>query len=355
MLQQRTRFQPLSKHSFEPIRCGLLSQGAGMRRREFLGALGGAAAWPVVARAQQPALPVIGFLSGRSSADSIEEVKGFHRGLAEAGYTVGQNIVAEFRWADGRYDRLPALATELVARRVAVIAAVGGGASGLAAKSVTSTIPIIFASGGDAVKIGLVASLNQPGGNVTGVNIIFGALGAKRLELLHELVPATTAVAMLVNPNYPSAPIEVQDVEAAGRKLGLNIHVFNARTEGEIEPAFSSLAQQKAGGLLVADDPFLQSQRDRLVRLAERHAVPAIYFSPDFVDAGGLMSYGPNLVDVYRLVGVYCGRILKGEKPADLPVQQPTKYSLIINLKTARTLGLTISREFLLRADDVIE
>jgi ABC-type uncharacterized transport system substrate-binding protein len=327
-----------------------------MRRRDFTVAIGvSAAAWPLAARAQQPALPVIGFLSGRSSADSVEEVKGFHRGLAETGYAEGKNILIEFRWAGGRYDRLPALATELVARRVAVVAAVGGGASGLAAKSVTSTVPIIFASGGDAVKIGLVASLNRPGGNVTGINIIFGALGAKRLELLHELVPAATAVAMLVNPNYPSAPIGVLDVEVAGRKLGLNIHVFNARTEGEIEPAFTSLAQQKAGGLLVADDPFLQGQRGRLVRLAERHAVPAIYFSSDFVDAGGLMSYGPNLVDVYRLVGVYCGRILKGEKPADLPVQQPTKYSLVINLKTARALSLTIPNRLLALADQMIE
>jgi putative ABC transport system substrate-binding protein len=300
-------------------------------------------------------MPVIGFLSGRSPAESAEEVKAFHRGLAESGHVEGKNVAIEFHWADGRYDRLPALATELVARRVAVIAAVGGGASGLAAKSVTSTIPIVFASGGDAVKIGLVASLNRPGGNVTGVNIIFGALGAKRLGLLHELIPAATAVAMLVNPNYPSAPIEVQDVETAGRNLGLRIHIFNARTESEIEPAFASLAEQKVSGLLVADDPFLQGQRGRLVRLAERHAVPAIYFSRDFVDAGGLMSYGPNLVDAYRLVGIYTGRVLKGEKPADMPVLQPTKFELVLNLKTAKVLGLTIPPGVLAIADEVIE
>ena len=327
-----------------------------MRRRQFITLLGGAAAaWPLGARAQQAAMPVIGFLSGRSPADSVEEVKAFHRGLAETDHVAGKNIAIEFRWADGHYDRLPALATELVARRVAVIAAVGGGASGLAAKSVTSIIPIVFASGGDAVKIGLVDSFNRPGGNVTGVNIIFGALGAKRLELLRELLPAATAIAMLVNPNYPSAPIEVQDVEAAGRKLGLRIDIFNARTESEIEPAFTSLAEQQVSGLLIADDPFLQGQRGRLVRLAERQAVPAIYFSRDFVDAGGLMSYGPNLLDVYRLVGVYTGRILKGEKPADLPVQQPTKYSLVINLKVAKALGLELPPPLLARADEVIE
>jgi putative ABC transport system substrate-binding protein len=327
-----------------------------MRRREFVTLLGGAAAtWPLAAAAQQSAMPVIGFLSGRSPADSVAEVKGFHRGLAEIGRIEGKNVAIESRWAGGDYGRLPALAADLAARRVAVIAAVGGGASGLAAKSATSTIPIVFASGGDAVKIGLVASLNRPGGNVTGVNIIFGALGAKRLELLHELVPAASAVAMLVNPDYPSAPIEVQDVEAAGKKLGLGIHVFNARTERDIEPAFAGLAAQKASGLLVADDPFLQGQRDRIVGLAERQALPAIYFSRDFADAGGLMSYGPNLVDAYRLVGVYSSRILNGEKPADLPVLQPTRFELVINLKTAKALGLRIPVTLQVAADEMIE
>jgi putative ABC transport system substrate-binding protein len=275
--------------------------------------------------------------------------------LAEAGFVEGKKVAIEFRWADGRYDRLPALASELVGQQVAVIAAVGGGASGLAAKSATATIPIVFSSGGDAVKIGLVTSLNRPGGNVTGVNIIFGALGAKRLELLHDLVPAAGAIGMLVNPAYPSAPIEVQDVEAAGRKLGLRMHIVDARTENDIDPAFGDFAEKKVKGLLVADDPFFQGQRLRIVGLAGRRGLPAIYFSRDFVDAGGLMSYGPNLVDVYRVVGVYCGRILKGEKPADLPVVQPTRFELVINLKTARALGLDVPPTLLALADEVIE
>jgi putative ABC transport system substrate-binding protein len=327
-----------------------------MKRREFSTLLGGAATgWPFAARAQQPRLPMVGFLSGRSAAESSELVSAFHLGLAETGHVVGRNVAVEFRWADGRYDRLAALASELVDRRATVIAAVGGGVAGLAAKSVTSSIPIVFASGGDAVKIGLVASLSRPGGNVTGVNIIFGALGAKRLEMLREVVPAAAVVAMLVNPNYPSAPTEVQDVELAGRTLGLKISIFNARTEAEIEPAFASLVEQKAGGLLVADDPFLQSQRDTIVRLAERHAIPAIYFSRDFADAGGLMSYGPSIGEVYRQVGVYTGRILKGDKPADLPVLQPTKFELVVNLKTATALGLSIPANLQAAAEDLIK
>jgi ABC-type uncharacterized transport system substrate-binding protein len=326
-----------------------------MRRRDILSLLGGAAMWPLAARAQQTAMPVIGFLSGRSPADSVAEIRGFHRGLAEAGFIEGKNVAIEFRWADGHYDRLPALASELVRERVAVIAAVGGGASGLAAKAATTGIPIVFASGGDAVKIGLVPSLNRPGGNVTGVNIMFGALGAKRLELLHDLVPAADEVGMLVNPDYPSGPIEVQDNEAAARKLGLKMHVFNARTERDIEPAFSDFAEKGVRGLLVADDPFFQGQRLRIAGMAGRRGLPAIYFSRDFIDAGGLMSYGPNLVDAYRLVGVYCARVLKGAKPADMPVQQPTKFELVINLKTAKALGLTIPVKLLARADEVIE
>jgi ABC-type uncharacterized transport system substrate-binding protein len=326
-----------------------------MNRREFIAFVGAAALWPRAARAQQSTGPVIGFLSGRSSADSVEDVKAFHRGLAETGFVEGTNVAIEFRWANGRYDQLSALATELVKDGVAVIAAVGGGNSGLAAKSATSRIPIVFASGGDAIKIGLVSSLARPGGNVTGVNIVFGALGAKRLELLHDLVPTATTVAMLVNPNYASAPTEVQDVENAGRRLGVRIAVFNARTASEIEPAFSRLADEKPGGLLISDDPFLQTERQQLVRLAERHSIPAIYFSRDFVDAGGLMSYGPNLVDAYRLVGVYTGRILKGEAPAEMPVVQPTKFQLAINLKVTKALGLSLPQSILLRADEVIE
>jgi len=327
-----------------------------INRREFITLLGGAAAaWPIAARAQQSAMPVVGFLSGRSPADSVAEIGGFHRGLAETGFIEGKNVAIEFRWADGHYDRLPALASELVGERVAVIAAVGGGASGLAARAATASVPIVFASGGDAVKIGLVTSLNRPGGNVTGVNIIFGALGAKRLELLHDLVPAAGAVGMLVNPDYPSAPIEVQDVEAAARRLGLRMHIFNARTERDIEPAFSDFAEKRVMGLLVADDPFFQGQRLRIVGMAGRRGLPAIYFSRDFVDAGGLMSYGPNLVDAYRMVGVYCGRILKGDKPADLPVVQPTRFELVINLKSVRELALDVPPTLLAIADEVIE
>jgi ABC-type uncharacterized transport system substrate-binding protein len=326
-----------------------------MRRRDFIAALGGAAAGPLAARAQPTVLPKVGFMSGRSLGDSVKEVRAFHAGLAEVGYVEGKNVAVEFRWADGYYDRLPTLAEELVARQVSVIVAVGGGASGLAAKSVTLSVPIVFATGGDAVKIGLVGSLNRPGGNVTGVNVIFGALGPKRLGLLHELIPAATTVAMLVNPDYPSAPIEVKDVENAGRSLGLRIHLSNARAEAEIASAFDSFAGGRAEGLLVADDPFLQSRRGQLVHLAQRHALPAVYFSRDFVEAEGLMSYGPNLLDVYRLVGDYAGRILKGTHPSDLPVLQPAKFEILINLKTARMLGLTVPPTLLALADEVIE
>jgi putative ABC transport system substrate-binding protein len=325
-----------------------------VNRREFICGLGGAATWPLAARAQQT-IPVIGFLSGRSLADSAKELKAFHQGLAEAGYIEGNNVAIEYRWADGNYDRLPTLALDLVARRISIIAAVGGGASGLAAKSVTSNIPIVFATGGDAVQIGLVTSINRPGGNITGVIVIFGALGPKRLGLLHELIPATTSVGMLVNPTYPSARIEVQDVEAAGKSLALSVHVAEARNENEIAAAFGHFVERNIGALLVADDPFLQSQRARLVFLAARHALPAIYFSRDFVEAEGLMSYGPNLPDVYRLVGVYSGRILKGESAGNLPVLQPTKFELLINLRTVKSLNITVPPTLLARADEVIE
>jgi putative ABC transport system substrate-binding protein len=326
-----------------------------VRRRTFIAGLSAAAALPRALRAQQSAAPLIGFLSGRSAGESASVVAAFHRGLAETGFADGRNVSVEYRWADGRYDRLPVLARELVDRQVTVIAATGGSVSGLAAKATTTTTPIIFSSGGDAVKLGLVASLNRPGGNVTGVNLIFGALGAKRLELLREIISGAATLALLVNPNYPSAADEVAAVQNGANGLGVKIVVLNAPAESDFEAAFATLVQQKCVGLLVTDDPFLQSRRDQLVGLASRYSVPAIYFSRDFCDAGGLVSYGPNISDAYRLVGVYVGRILKGEKPADIPVIQPTKFELVINLKTAKALGLDISPALLARADDVIE
>jgi putative ABC transport system substrate-binding protein len=322
-------------------------------RREIITLIGGVVTYPLAARAQQP--PTIGFLSGRSPAESAAVLNAFRQGLRETGHVEGRNLGIEYRWAEGRYDRLPALAADLVAHRVAAIAATGGSVSGLAAKAATSTIPIVFSSGGDAVKLGLVPSLNRPGGNVTGVNLVFGALGAKRLELLRQLVPKADAIAMLVNPDYPSAATEVQDVQAGAHTLGFRINVANAVAANDFEPAFAGMVAQRSAAVLVADDPFLQSRRDELVALAARHAMPAIYFSRDFVEAGGLMSYGPDINDAYRLVGVYIGRILKGERPADLPVMQPTKFELLINLKTAKALRLDLPPTLLALANEVIE
>lgn len=327
-----------------------------MKRREFITLVSGAAAaWPLAARAQHTATPVVGFLSGRSRGESASVVGAFHKGLAEAGYSEGRNVTIEYRWADGQYDRLSLLVRDLVGQPVTAIAATGGSVSGLAAKAATTTIPIVFASGGDAVKLGLVSSLNRPGGNVTGVNLVFGALGAKRLELLHDFIPQAQAIAVLVNLNYPSAATEVQDVQASGLLLGLQVKTFNASAASDFEQAFSAVAEQKMAGLLVADDPFLQSRRDQLIALAARYAVPAIYFSRDFVEDGGLMSYGPSITDAYRLVGVYVGRILKGERPADLPVVQPTKFELVINLKAAKGLRLAVPDKLIALADEVIE
>jgi putative ABC transport system substrate-binding protein len=317
---------------------------------------GAAIALPLEAAAATEApMPVVGFLSGRTPAASVDLLASFHRGLAETGFASGRNVTIEYRWADGQYDRLAALASELVKRQVAVIAATGGSVSGLAAKAATTTIPIVFASGGDAVKLGLVPSLSRPGGNVTGVNITFAALGPKRLELLREMIPKATTVAMLVNLNYPSAADEMAQVKAGAAHLGLEIAVFNAPTDREVEGAFSAVTERHIGGVLIGDDPFLAGRRDQLVRLAANHAVPTMYFSRDFADAGGLLSYGPDINDAYRLVGVYVGRILKGEKPSDLPVQQPSKFDLVVNLKTAKSLGVTVPQSLLALADDVIE
>jgi putative tryptophan/tyrosine transport system substrate-binding protein len=300
-------------------------------------------------------MPIIGFLSGRSPGEASTVVNAFRQGLGELGYFEGKNVTIEYRWAEGHYDRLSALATELVNRRIAVMAATGGDVSALAAKAATTTIPIVFTAGGDAVKIGLVSSFNKPGGNVTGVNLFFTEMGAKRLEMLRQLIPGATAVAMLVNPNNPTAATDVQAVQAGARSMGLQINILNAGGESDFEPTFSALVDQKTSALLIGDDPFLLSQRDRLVRLSALHAIPTIYFSRDFADAGGLISYGTSIDNGYRQAGVYVGRILSGDKPADLPVLQPTKFEMVLNLKTAKALGLEIPPTLLARADEVIE
>jgi putative ABC transport system substrate-binding protein len=326
-----------------------------MRRREFITLLGGAAMWPLAARAQQPTIPVIGFLSARSPGETASAVKAFHQGLDETGYVEGKNVTIEYRWAEGQYDRLPALAAELVRRQVSVIAATGGDPSPLAARAATATIPIVFTIGGDPVEAGLVTSLNRPGGNITGATYMFVEMGAKRLDLARQLVPNATTVAMLVNPNFPLASAEVRNMLAAGRSRAIEIIVLNASSESQIETAFGTVAQQRPDALVLGTDSFFVGQRDQLARLAARHAVPAIFFLREFVAAGGLMSYGPDIPFGYRQAGVYTGRILHGAKPATLPVLQPTRFALSFNLKTAKTLGLEIPPNLLALADDVIE
>jgi putative tryptophan/tyrosine transport system substrate-binding protein len=326
-----------------------------VRRRAFITLLGGAAAWPLTVRAQQPAMPVIGFLSSRSSGESAHHVGAFQQGLNEAGFVEGQNVAIEYRWADGQYDRLPTLASELVARRVTAIAATGGNVSGLAAKAATGTIPIVFIVGDDPVKLGLVASLSRPGGNATGMSVFTTELGSKRLELLLELVPKAATIGLLINPNYQGAATEAVAVEAAARAIGRQLLVLNASSERDIDTAFATLAQQHVDALLIDADALFVSRRDQLVAMAARHSMPAIYDLREFAAAGGLMSYGTSLTDAYRLVGGYTGRILKGAQPADLPVQQAVKVEFVINLKTAKTLGLTFPITLLGRADEVIE
>jgi putative tryptophan/tyrosine transport system substrate-binding protein len=326
-----------------------------MRRRQFISLVGGAAAWPVAARGQQPAMPLIGLLGLTSPEAFARELAAFKQGLVEAGYVEGGNATIEYRWARGQFDRLPPLATELVRHGAIVIAAIGTPASALAAKAATSTIPVVFVTGGDPVQMGLVASLNRPGGNATGVYMLTSALEPKRLELLRELVPNAEVIGVLVDPNSPDTEIQLRDLPVAAQSLGQQIRFLRAGNEGDIDAAFATLIKQKIGALVVASSPSYLPLREQIVTLAARHAVPTVYFLRDFATVGGLMSYGTSLVDAYRRAGIYTGRILKGERAADLPVEQSTRVELVINMKTAKDLGLTFPITLLGRADEVIE
>jgi len=325
-----------------------------MKRREFITLLGGAAAaWPLTTRAQQAEIPVVGFLNGGSPDGYAPMVAAFHQGLMDTGYVEAQSVRIEHRWADGQYDRLPAMAADLVHRQVAVIVTNSPGM--LAAKAATTTIPIVFTTSGDPVELGFVASLARPGRNITGVTQLNVEVAPKRLELMHELVPTATIMAVLLNPTYPSAETQSKGMQAAARTLGLQLHILRASNERAIDDAFATLAQLRAGAFVISSDPFFNSRAEQFAALALRHAVPTIFQYREFAAAGGLMSYGGSIIDSYRQAGVYTGRILKGEKPADLPVQQSTKVELIINLKTATALGITIPISLLGRADEVIE
>jgi putative ABC transport system substrate-binding protein len=325
-----------------------------LRRREFITLLGGAAAaWPLAARAQQPAMPVIGFLDGQSF--DLHLMTAFRQALKDAGYIEGRNIAIYFRSADGQTDRLVTLAGDIIGRRVAVIITTGGGAAALAAHAATTTIPIVFVNGVDPVSSGLVMSLNRPGGNATGVYIFQQVLEGKRLGLLRELVPSAASIAVLLNPTNANFQTQLRGVQDAARDLGLQVSILSANTEREIDVAFATVAQSGARALLVGSDPFFSSERDQVIALAARHAIPAIYEGREFATAGGLASYGTSLADAYRQAALYAGRILKGEKPADLPIVQPTKFEFVINLKTAKTLGLDVSPGLAASADEIVE
>ena len=321
-------------------------------RRTFVAVvMGGLVPWPLVARAQPPTMPMVGFLSSLSARDRSRIVPAFLQGLSEVGYVEGRNLAIEYRWAEGHHDRLPALASDLVRRHVVAIAALSGTPAGLAAKAATATIPIVFAVGGDPVKNGLVGSLSRPSGNITGVTFFTAQLATKRLELLHELVPNTATIGVLVNQKNPPSALEGTTVQTAAETIGQRIRLFDARIEGDIDRAFAVIVQQRIRALFVSADPLFLSERDKLVTLAARHAVPAIYADREFTEAGGLISYGASRTDAYRQAGIYIGRILKAEKPSNLPVIEPTKFELFINLKTARALGLTIPQSVLLQAE----
>jgi len=326
-----------------------------VKRREFMSLLGGAAAWPLAARAQQSPMPVVGILASVSPAPYAGFIAAIKEGLQQTGYIEGRNVTIEYRWADGQYDRLPPLATELAERGVAVIILVGGGPTTAAAKAATATIPIVFNTGEDPVKTDSVAALNRPGGNATGVSLLTVAMEAKRLQLLHELVPTAAVVAIIVNPNNPQADQQLQELHVAARTLGVPVEVFKAGIPSEIDTAFANVVQRRAGALHMAGDAFFNTRKEQFIVNSARHALPTIFSLREFPAAGGLMSYGPSLTDAYRQQGIYAGRILKGEKPAEMPVQQAVKVELVINLQTAKTLGLTIPLPLLGRADEVIE
>jgi putative tryptophan/tyrosine transport system substrate-binding protein len=326
-----------------------------MRRREFISLLGGAAAaWPLTARAQQP-MPVIGFINPASPVELANRVSAFRKGLAELGFVEGRNVMIEYRWAEGRYDQLPALANDLVGRGVAAIAATGGIASARAARLAAADVPIVFTTGTDPVEAGLVMSLNRPGGNVTGAGLMSAHLVSKRLEILRELIPNAKSIAVLAKADNPSAKFEIDEAQNGAHLLGLNIHIEGTSGEADFERAFTNIAQQRADALLVTTDPFFESLHSRIVGLAAQHAIPTIYAQRQYVLDGGLISYGASITDMYRQAGVYVGRILKGEKPADLPVTQPSKFEFVVNMRTAKVLRLDIAASILLRADEVIE
>jgi putative ABC transport system substrate-binding protein len=326
-----------------------------MKRREFITLLGGAAAWPRAARAQHGAIPVIGYLNGASAAQFTHLLAAFREGLSETGYVEGRSVAIEYRYADGQYDRLPALAADLIDRKVSVLVATAGTPTIRAAKAATATIPIVFVIGGDPVMFGLVASLNRPGGNITGITLVGAETVAKRLGLLLEFIPSAPAVGVLANPKNPIAKPQVTELQTAAKSLGREIDVLNASSEMEVERAFATLDQQHIQALVVTADPFFDDRRDQIIALAARHRVPVSYTRREFVIAGGLMGYGPDVSDAFRQAGIYTGRILKGENPGEMPVMRPTKFQFVINLKTARTLGLNVPDKLLALADEVIE